>query len=123
MRSLFPHPRAPRLPLSGRVRLIVDFAPWQLALDAEALNISETGILARLNVTKDVGEADAEALLTTGDPFLIQIDHEESHVTPPVVSSRLRRRSRVRGGWELAFGFESPCPDVALLVGELAQHS
>jgi hypothetical protein len=122
LRSLFPHPRAPRLPLTGRVRLMVDFAPWQLALDAEALNISETGILAKLLDSKDLGETDCEALLTAGDPFLIQIDHEVSHVTPPVIASRLRRRTRVRGGWELAFGFESSCPDVGLLVGELAQN-
>jgi len=127
--------------LRGKLHITIDFAPWQLSLPAEVINVSASGILGllRTEMFADGGvqpprgssqaaahtgillRADAETILTPGDPFLLQIDHEAGeHLPIPVLASRLRRREWRREGLEVAFVFEDTDGDVLILVDELA---
>lgn len=111
--------RETRFPYRGKVRLLVPFAPWRLLLTLNGLNLSGSGVLALLSSAgKDA--AAAQALLATGDPYELQLEHDAEHLTAPFLKARLVRTQRTTVGWELAFSFEDADGGLLSLVHELS---
>lgn len=121
MKSFREIPREPRIPYSGRVRLLLDFAPWKLAFSLDGLNLSASGVLAHLAKAKEKN-AEAEALLAVGDPYQLQIEHDGEHLPVPVVTARLVRRQAEASGLALGFAFEAPGGELLGLIHELGSR-
>lgn len=113
-------PREPRYPFAGRVRVTVPFAPWRLVISARAQNVSTSGVSAVLLPSKAQGR---EELLSEGDPFDLQLEHEagdERGLPMPTVAARLARKQKTAAGLELAFAFERPSADLLAFVHDLS---
>lgn len=110
-------PREPRIPYAGTLRVLLDFAPWKLALSLAGLNLSTTGVLGHLE-PGDAG-SDVDQLLQVGDPYQLQLEHDSEHLPVPVLSARLVRREPTPRGLVLAFGFDAPGSELLGLIHEL----
>lgn len=108
-----------RLPYRGKVRLLVPFAPWRLLVTLSGLNLSGSGVLTLLSSEGADAQA-AQALLATGDPYELQLEHDSEHLTAPFLKARLVRTQRTTVGWELAFAFEDADGGLLSLVHELS---
>ncbi len=113
--------REPRIPYAGTVRVLLDFAPWKLALALDGLNLSASGVLAHLPATQKT-DAEVEALLAVGDPYQLQIEHDGEHLPVPVVTARLVRRASQAAGLALGFAFEAQGSDLLGLIHELGSR-
>jgi hypothetical protein len=115
--------RETRYPFTGKVRLLVPFDPWRLLLTVRAVNLSSSGILTYC--AHEDGRAagafgDWPDLLSEGDPYDLQIEHQSDHLPAPYLRARLARRVKHGGGFELAFAFEAPDADLLGLLHETA---
>jgi hypothetical protein len=119
MRPLFHEPRDNRHRYDGRVRLIVQLTPWRLVGTLTGKDISASGLAAFLPVKGNSAGVALEALLALGDPYDLQIEHDQEHLPAPLARARLVRRRDVAGGVELGFSFEEPDADLLSLLHEL----
>lgn len=97
---------------------MISFPPWRLLLTLEGLDLSRSGVSARL--TEPVAAGQIGTLLVEGDPYDVQLEHDGEHLAAPFVRARLVRRTRTAAGWELALAFETPDVGLLALVHELA---
>jgi hypothetical protein len=116
-------PREPRYAYDGKIRLMVPFDPWRLLVTLQGLDLSMTGVAARLDVPARKDRHDADALLVEGDPYDLQLEHGADHLAAPFLRARLARRRRTPAGLELAFAFEEPDGDLLGLVHDLGATS
>ena len=120
---LAPHAREPRYPFPGKVRLLVDFAPWRVLLSLDGLDLSTSGVRARLPAAVFAQFEDAEALLQERQLYDLQLEFAADHLPDILLKGRLVRRRRLTGvapGWDLAFMFLGSDFGLLGLVHELA---
>jgi hypothetical protein len=90
------------------------------------VNLSSTGILtycAHDEASSGGGFGDWSDLLSEGDPYDLQVEHQAEHLPAPYLRARLARRVKHGGGFELAFAFEAPDADLLSLLHETAAAS
>jgi hypothetical protein len=124
----FSHPgsnvdgRAPRYDADMRVSLTIPFESWQLLWTLRSINLSNTGVLAALDVINPETAQkamDLDTLLDAEPEVLIQIDSPTDDLYAPSLTARLTRKTKKPWGLEIAFQFTEENENLANLVASL----
>lgn len=116
--------RDERLSYTGKLRLMIPFGAFALTLPTQVINISSTGILVRTSIKtleRQEGGALPVELLSEGDAYALQLDHDYPHLPAIVLDAVLVRRSITPQHWDMAFSFRVATPDLMALLHNIVR--